>query len=168
MGTRGTTGFIADGKTFASYQQYDSYPAGVGVQVLQFARQYLAEDRIREDIKAAVLNLKVVDESGKPTAEEVEALKDFTDSHVSTGSDWYATLRNCQGRPDLIIKSGYILDSVANFNQEEYDWQLDLDANVLRGFQGEYVLCEHPFGALPTDEEFVRLAEQEEEALQNL
>jgi hypothetical protein len=169
MGTRGTTGFIANGEQFASYQQFDSYPAGVGVQVLKFAREHLSVPALRGDYKAAVSRLVKVDESGKPTDEQREALKDFTDTHVSTGADWYATLRKCQGEPGLILKSGYITDSISSFNNEEYDWVIDFDANEFIGYAGNgFEIARYSLDALPTDEEFTAAAEKAEEALQDL
>lgn len=36
MGTRGLLGFIVAGKRFGSFNQYDSYPFGLGAEVVAF------------------------------------------------------------------------------------------------------------------------------------
>jgi len=36
MGTRGLLGFIISGRRRASYNQFDSYPSGLGAQVAKF------------------------------------------------------------------------------------------------------------------------------------
>ena len=39
MGTRGVTGFVADGKWYVTYNHFDSYPEYLGMQVLNFAKK---------------------------------------------------------------------------------------------------------------------------------
>ena len=38
MGTRGFVGFVAEGREVIAYQQFDSYPSGVGVDTLRWLR----------------------------------------------------------------------------------------------------------------------------------
>src|SRR4051812_41350755 len=112
MGTRGLTGFVIDGKVKAGYQQFDSYPDGVGVQVLGWLRQAVelpgwAEGGAGEMAQKA-RDLTVVDGETPPTPKETEALLRYANLEVSTQStdDWYCLLRETQGRPDAMLRAG--------------------------------------------------------------
>lgn len=144
MGTRSLIGFTHNGVTKASYNQYDGYPSYMGVQMLTFA-DTLAErygnDKVNiiNGLGADVDKLIVVNESDSPTPEEFAKLAEFSDDRVSTGADWYATLRNCQGDPDAILRSGYILDSFSfGYNSLFCEWAyiIDLDTYTLDIYQG--------------------------------
>lgn len=43
MGTRGTWGFVADGDEKLTYNHFDSYPDGLGVDVLDALREKIAD-----------------------------------------------------------------------------------------------------------------------------
>ena len=75
MGTRGFTGFVVDGTEKIAYQQFDSYPSGVGVEVLAFLKTY-------PELLAKARDLKVVNENSKPSAADVKALQPWTDLGV--------------------------------------------------------------------------------------
>ena len=144
MGTRHLVGFTHNGVTKANYGQYDGYPSGVGSDVLTFAQSL--PKRYGED-KVAIINglgtevdaLIVVPESGTPTDAERAKLAEFTDARVSSGDDWYAVLRNCQGDLEAILRSGYILDSF-NFGFDgifcEWAYIIDLDTFRLDVYEG--------------------------------
>lgn len=148
MGTRGLTGFVLDKQVRMGYQQYDSYPSGVGAVVLDFARTL--EDSTDERFNAtcaAVARLVVVDDQTQPTAEQIGLLADrgiLEAESVSSGADWYAWLRSTQGDPQLILNSGFITDSVSFANDSlfcEYAYLIDLDTRTFEGyigFQNEY------------------------------
>lgn len=148
MGTRGLTGFVLDKKVRMGYQQYDSYPSGVGAVVLDFAKNL--EDSTDERFNAAcaaVARLVVVDDQTQPTAEQIGLLADrgiLEAENVSSGSDWYAWLRSTQGDPQLILNSGFITDSVSFANDSlfcEYAYLIDLDTRTFEayiGFQTAY------------------------------
>lgn len=146
MGTRGLTGFVVDNHVKAGYQQYDSYPGGVGGTVLRFA-QTIAESGNYETIQALVRALRVVSEQDTPTPADLGELatRGITSAEqVSSGADWYAWLRSTQGDPQAILDSGYILDSVAFAEDSlfcEYAYLINLDDRTLEayiGFQDKY------------------------------
>lgn len=139
MGTRGLTGFVLDNQIKASYQQYDSYPDGVGVDVLAFARGI--DDLVQ--LRRQVSKLKVVPEQGKPTKAQRDALANRAGITAEEGSDWYWALRDTQGQPGRILESGYILDS-ADFGKDslfcEWAYLINTDDSTLevyKGFQEE-------------------------------
>lgn len=160
MGTRGLTGFKLDGRELLAYQQYDSYPDGVGVNVLGFARRITDLNAVKERVRS----LKIVDESADPTPEERAALEDRYFERVSTGQDWYAVLRKTQGDPELILESGHIaaVDPATTRSTDdvwlEYSWLIDLDAEEFIGYEGNLagpVRIRRPLSNLPTDEELI-------------
>jgi hypothetical protein len=153
MGTRGFAGFKLDGQIISAYAQYDTYPSGVGTDVLEFARIAASTVEGRETLRARVRSLTKVAEDGTPTTAQAEELAKYHQA-VSTGTDWYATLRACQGRLDLILESGYIANRTDIFD-EEYSWILDLDEARLYGYAGAYEIASYGLEALPSDEEFV-------------
>ena len=77
MGTRGLTGFVVDGAVKASYQQFDSYPAGVGRDVLAFVDTVNQRIGNWDEVKELARQLTVVDEEGDPTAEQLAELTDW-------------------------------------------------------------------------------------------
>lgn len=110
MGTRGAIGFVVDGQEKLTYNHFDSYPEGLGIEVLTWLRGLTGPKlgEARDKAKALVL----VDESAKPTPEQIEALKDYADTGVSTGQldEWYVLLRNAQGNLQAYLDCGYMPD----------------------------------------------------------
>lgn len=135
MGTRGLTGFVLDNQIKASYQQFDSYPTGVGLTVLSFARGLT--DLV--DLRRQVSKLKVVPEQGKPTKAQRDALTKRAGITVEEGEDWYWALRSTQGQPARILESGYILDS-ADFGKDslfcEWAYLINTDDSTLEVYEG--------------------------------
>lgn len=105
MGTRAALGWITpDGEVRATYSQYDGYPKYMGVQLQSQVHAWSALPTIE-----ALSAIRLVDASNEPTPEEAEKFKELHEN-VSTGKDWYATLRGQQGRLDLILKNGIMTD----------------------------------------------------------
>jgi hypothetical protein len=151
MGTRGAVGFRALGQDFMQYNHYDSYPSGLGVDVETFLKTRLGSgiasyENLLASLKSRVENLKVLDESIPPTAEDIKALEPWTDLGVSTGktSDWYCLTRNMQGDLAETLESGYIkLDNkfIQNSLFCEWAYLINLDSGeleVYEGFQRKY------------------------------
>lgn len=139
MGTRGVTGFVIDGVEKIGYQQYDSYPDGVGEQVLQFLRA-LSPAEV-DAMKDAARELRLVTPKVGPTPEQQEALSRFWDPRVSSGerNEWYSLLRDTQGRPDLILEAGFVEDHASFVSDSvfcEWGYIIDLDAEVLEIYKG--------------------------------
>jgi len=159
MGTRGTTGFQIDGVRKSSYQQYDSYLDGVGLDVLNFVRE-IGEGEDRERVNILARGLKIVPESGKPTAAEIAHIgTTYLNANVSEGNDWYAFLRETQGKPGLILDAGLVTGN-ESFRNEEYDYVINLDTDTLDVYAYNEQIGSLPFANLPTDEQFVKLADE--------
>lgn len=131
MGTRGAFGFRIDGTDKLSYNHYDSYPSGLGADVVSQIKGVLAGTKLSDMINN-VRQIRQVDESGDPTPRDLEEYAQFANGNVSTGTDWYSLLREAQGRIDLLLDG--TLDVMTNGNNFvadslfcEYAYILDLD-----------------------------------------
>ena len=138
MGTRGFVGFVVDGTEKIAYNQFDSYPDGLGVDVLEWLRSAAADvASLRERATA----LRVVQSDTEPTAEDVERLAGFADLKVSTKDprEWYVLLRETQGEPALMLQAGVIEDA-SHFPLDslfcEWGYLVDLDAETFEVYQG--------------------------------
>ena len=192
MSTRGFIGFVADGTEKIAYNHCDSYPSGLGVDVLTWLRDTLTTHGavMIEQVK----NLRVVDGEAEPTDAEIEQFRNTTNRSVGGRSDrptWYQLLRNTQGNPAAILAAGAIEDA-SHFPGDslfaEYGYVVDTDARQFEayaGFQGSphskgrfagrapasngyhpvALAASWSFDALPTDHAFlVALGETDEEA----
>lgn len=138
MGTRGFTGLVIDGVEKIGYQQYDSYPSGVGVQVLKELHELVKDmDLFKEKAR----ELQVVSNVAPPTADQIERLAEFTDLGVSNQStdDWYCVLRSTQGSIREIVRAGFVEDH-SNFPLDslfcEYGYLVDLDRGTFEVYEG--------------------------------
>lgn len=140
MGTRGFIGFVVDGTEKIAYNHFDSYPGGLGVEVLGWLRKAHIGGARR-----LAGELRVVDESTAPTADDVEKLRPYANTRVGTQTldDWYVLLRGTQGNPAAMLDAGVILDG-SDFPLDsvfaEYGYLVDFDAKTFeayRGFQKE-------------------------------
>lgn len=182
MGTRGFIGFVIDGTEKIAYNHYDSYPGGLGADVLRWlhVEPLASPNEVRDRARA----LRVVEPDSEPTDEDIARLAPFTNHHVGDRRDrptWYQLLRETQGDPGLILKAGVVEDA-SLFPLDslfaEWGYVVDFDAGVFevyRGFQeaehdrgrfadrdsgrrdGYYaaaLVASWPLTELPTDEAF--------------
>jgi hypothetical protein len=139
MGTRGAYGFRVNGKDFLMYNHFDSYPSGLGRQVVDFIRR-----NSDKTIGKLAKSLVVVDRDVNPTEAQKEMCRKagVVDLSVSNKSenDWYCLLRKTQGdlsslkKVPLIITSGneFVADSLFC----EYAYILNVDEGVLEVYRG--------------------------------
>src|SRR5579883_1175827 len=127
MGTRGTITVIFNGRKFTLYNHCDSYPSGLGEQLLEELRAALEKMVIIKYEKSDDADGKSSFKLRAPTEEEIKALEPYTDLTVSrkSTSDWYCLLRGCQGSLTTTIQAGYVLDH--GDDKEEYNYVIDAD-----------------------------------------
>jgi hypothetical protein len=185
MGTRGFVGFVIDGTEKIAYNHFDSYPGGLGLDVLHWLHvEPLAEpDATRKRARA----LRVVANDSEPTDENIEQLQPFYNPNVGGHKDrpdWYQLLRETQGNLGLILKAG-VTEDASHFPLDslfaEWGYIVDFDAGVFEvyaGFQrsphsrgrfasreggrsdGYYpvaLVASWPLSELPTDEAFLAI-----------
>lgn len=161
MGTRGAIGFILNDTPKITYNHFDSYPTVLGVSMLAQAATFAAD---LPTTKKAVKAVKLIDDSKKPTAAQLKLLAGragiTVPQPVSTGTDWYAWLRDAQGDLAAYLKIGYMPNSW-DFPLEslfcEYAYIIDLDAGVFEAYVG-YQTADHAdgrFGPLRNESTFV-------------
>lgn len=187
MGTRGFIGFVVNGTEKIAYNHSDSYPGGLGLDVLGWLRKaHLG------GAKRKATELRVVDPNSSPAAEDIEQLRGYTNLNVGTRSvdDWYVLLRGTQGNPAAMLDAGVIEDA-GQFPMDsvmaEYGYLVDFDAETFeayRGFQEEphdkgrfaarephfnphastawqpcALVGSWPLGDLPSDDDFLKVAD---------
>ena len=141
MGTRGLFGFLYNGRYYLVYNQYDSYPSGLGLDLVKEIVQMLKDGQLAEWLEMFKKLKIVTEESDAPTKEDVEKLTPYTDLDVSYQSveDWYCLTRECQGSFLKVLKSGYLFSYLSKEEMEngcgtdimiEYIYVLDFDHNT--------------------------------------
>jgi hypothetical protein len=142
MGTRGATGFLADGKWYVTYNHFDSYPEYLGMRVLEFCKQVKDWEALRENVKS----LTLVNEHEKPTDEQMQEYANYysnpnVDDHPV--KDWYWLFHSLQGEGILYaVEKGdvkHMIDDhtfLANSLFCEWAYIIDLDKMKLRVYKG--------------------------------
>lgn len=158
MGTRGYIVLVINGRYFLLWNQLDSYPAGLGVEVITELVQLLTIYTI-DELKTQFLSLKLVFDDTLPTAEDNELLKPYSAPEQdrirweAMGIDskkylkmyvyennWHTLLRGCQGSLITTLDSGYLYSPTISSEDEyleyikdnifiEYIYKLDFDKN---------------------------------------
>lgn len=146
MSTRGLYGIRKNGIDKCTYNHSDSYPSWLGRKVLKFC----ANNTI-DDLKKIFDKIELVDESIKPTEEQIKKCVDagYYNRTVSTQSvdDWYCLLRHLQGNfdeyQDLINndkeKTIFMTDGISFIKDSlfcEYAYIINLDDEVLEFYEG--------------------------------
>lgn len=154
MSTNGQITFTAFGTAKRSYCHWDSYPSGLGVQVLGWLRGVVAGGREEETV-AAMARLAVVGDFGcpPPTAGQRRALAQYADDRVGGPEEhWYRLLRQTQGEPAAILAAGYTYDQlsgIADAQDEYYTYTVDADQRTFSVLGRTW-----KWDDLPSDDEF--------------
>jgi hypothetical protein len=137
MGTRGICGFRIEGQDKLTYNHFDSYPDGLGRNVIEFIRS-TSTDEMRKIAQGLIL----VDEDSKPTPEQIEECRQWANIKVSRQStkDWYCLLREAQGNPES-WKQGlrFMIDSHEFMGDSlfcEWGYIVNLDEGILEVYKG--------------------------------
>lgn len=136
VGTRGMIGFVIDGEVKAAYNHFDSYPGGLGLAALTYAR-LVADDLpgLADKVRA----MRLVTEGTPVTPEDVERYGHLSDAGVGEAGSWYSLVRHAQGSLAAYVEAGLML-SCEDFPLDslfcEWGYLLDLDANRLEAYEG--------------------------------
>lgn len=131
--------FAHSGKVKAMYNHFDSYPSGLGQEIVDWMLNL--DDQGFAEAVEQFDRLEAVDEEVPPTEDQQLALLKYFDPRVSTQSsnDWYSLLRHAQGNPAETLKAGFFVD----YNDFAYDslfcewgYVVDLDRRVLEVYVG--------------------------------
>lgn len=144
MGTRGAVGFILDGKEKITYNHFDSYPSGLGNEVLDFLHSIPFNSFSDfKKFKKQVEELELIDERNTPTEEQKQKCRDAGTIDLGVGrqseDDWYCLLRKAQGDLGQLTEIGLMIDN-SNFLKDslfcEWAYIINLDTNKLEVYQG--------------------------------
>lgn len=147
MGTRGAVGFHVDGKTFVTYNHFDSYPAGLGDHVVADLRELIGDldiDGLREKVR--YIEAVDTDDQDRPLVKDWNQRKRLARRlgvHTSETKtiNLYESV-DTMGIKDIVNK-GYMIDSTSFLADSlfcEWAYIVNLDAETLeyyRGFQTE-------------------------------
>ncbi len=109
MGTRGVFGFFYKGCLYIVYNHFDSYPSGLGADLVHEIQQAIADDTLK-DWSKLLENITIIDQDSIPTQKDIIRLRNYADLTVSLQSqkDWYCLTRRCQGSMFNVLLSGYL------------------------------------------------------------
>lgn len=130
MSTRGLYGFILDGKKYLTYNHSDSYPSGLGIQIVDFLNSH------KGDLESEVRKLTLVNSQDIPSKQEAKLCKEahLFNGRVDNRQNWYAYLRGAQGDLEATLAIGYMIDS-ADFLEDslccEWAYIINLDTACL-------------------------------------
>ena len=137
MSTRGAYGFRIHQTDKITYNHWDSYPTGFGVDVLTFIRNTPITE-----LKTIAEKIVLIQSNGCPTYGQKEKYRKYADLSVAEQSlnSWYCLLRKSQG--DLgAYKEGliHIIDSKEFLFDSlfcEWAYIINLDTNNLEIYKG--------------------------------
>ncbi|MEU4576029.1 hypothetical protein [Nonomuraea sp. NPDC023979] len=179
MATRGFVGFVVDQQEKITYNHHDSFPAGVGLDILTWLR---AAVRTLDEMRQRVAALRVVSDSTKPTVDDIERLRRYADTCTDPTQieDWWQLLWQTYGNPAAILDAGVIWDASyfpATSTHCEWGYMIDLDVKVFEVYRGQQsephqrgrfapvpepsqaypaaLVMGWPLGQLPSDDEFL-------------
>ena len=136
MSTRGAYGFRVGGVDKVSYNHSDSYPAGLGVDIVAFIKEN--SDKVLLKIAKGI---ELVKSNIAPTQKQMSKCKEFADLSVGKGkiTDWYCLLRNAQGNLNAHKKTPYMIDGSSFLADSlfcEWAYIINLDTMKLEVYKG--------------------------------
>lgn len=191
MGTRGFVGVVVDDTVKLTYNHWDSYPDGLGAKTLTDLRNRLAESDVMpaccaqsgvgvcdsgphdfkqklNTLRQKARDLKMIDESAEPTAEEIALFQKYSDPTVGgsiekptdgrTISSYYQLIRKLQGELFQLLDLGIATDADGfQFDSLFCEWGylVDFDNNVFQVYEG-FQRKRHDKGrwaGMPTDQD---------------
>ena len=153
MGTRGIFGFYYKGRYYVAYNHFDSYPEGLGNNIVNQIRNAKRIGTFDHWIDLLV-QLRVIQEHITPTPDDIKALEPYTNLNVSNQStdDWYCLVHKCQGNLYKVLESGYLLphmDAEGTPYFEQYAYVVNFDTNDLDFYIGSEKLESYSLDNLP-------------------
>lgn len=134
MSTRGLVGFQKKGVKKVTYNHFDSYPSGLGVEVAKFI-----EGTTTDEILKIFNEIQLVDDNIPATQEQIDECKKYANLDVGIGriDDWYCLLREAQGTLTP-YKEGlrYMIDG-SRYGSTEWEYIINLDTNELEIYSSE-------------------------------
>lgn len=144
MSTRGALGFKLNEKYYVAYNHFDSYPKGLGQEVVDIVSSIVKEKGLKK-LKNNVAKIRLVNEQDTPTINDIEKYKHSANTDVDNKSfdSWYCLLRQTQGSEMIVQVYTHNLDvMIDNFDflknslSCEYAYIINLDNDTLELYEG--------------------------------
>ncbi len=141
MSTNGALGTKLNGVYKIAYNHMDSYPDGLGAEVVNFA----SKKKNIKNLKKRIPFVKMVSNNDTPTKEDIKKYSNYANLSVSDQSkkDWYCLLRNTQGVETFEeIAAGNVevmIDSFEFLRESlfcEFAYIINLDEEKLEFYEG--------------------------------
>ena len=141
MGTRGACGFYSQGTEKVTYNHYDSYPVGLGNQMIEYLD---TKDRDIDEIRKDFDKIQLVKETSRPSKKQIKicrnaGLSDLTVSDKEI-TDWYCLMRLAQGDLTQNVQSGLMIDSREFLYDSlfcEWAYIINIDNSLLEVYKGD-------------------------------
>lgn len=137
MGTRGAVGFRVNRQDKLQYNHFDSYPEGLGHEVLEFIK-----NETIDSLKEMANKIEMVDEYIAPSSEQIKECSKWSNCEIKEGEeiDWYSLLRSAQGNLSvynnglkyMLNANSFMLDSLFC----EYAYVINIDNQKLEFYSG--------------------------------
>jgi len=181
MGTRGLFGFHFKGRTKVTYNHFDSYPGGLGLDLLKELRELDPEA-----VRKAASGTRLVSGQGKPTEKVQARYQPVSNTGVNkqTTEDWYCLLRECQGTIKPWVTGGKLPEPARHmidgksFGGDpvfcEYGYVINLDSGMFEVYEGfgkgdpVGLFAEVPLDSYSQDNSYKQITKTAEFPLDNL
>ena len=144
MSTRGYLGLKKNGELKGTYNHFDSYPTGLGADIMNYICKELEQGKRIEVLSETFDYIQLVNENDTPTKEQQEACQKagLVNLIVADRSleDWYCLLREAQGNLKIYVDKviPYMIDSNSFLEDTlfcEWAYILNLDTGLLEIYE---------------------------------
>lgn len=144
MSTRGAWGIKRGNKLIVQYNHFDSYPTGLGEQIIEDLNEWRKNDAERwtERLNEVLDKVEVIDEeeTSEATEEQLQYIRDEGISFDENCKEWYSVLHELQGRVLPYLKGfKYFLNAGEDWLKDKlfcewaYIFNLDDDTLEING-----------------------------------
>lgn len=152
MSTRGIIGYLVDDQLVTTYNHFDSYPSGLGNDVLRFVRDFVkdgnvdlwkslaqkitvhSDEEVGEERNVAQ---RILDEENSKRTSEGKNLLEL--KMVLHQTQWYEVLDHLQGRPADQLVTGHLVDA-EGFGRNslfcEWGYVINFDTSTIEVYEG--------------------------------
>ena len=138
MGTRGAYGFRIGGADKVTYNHFDSYPDGLGLDIVRFIQETDSAELV-----GIALETELVDLDSTPTAEQIAKCRNAGTVNLGVSEqsedDWYCLLRGAQGELGTLREAPYMIEGASFLADSlfcEWAYIINLDAGTLEIYKG--------------------------------
>jgi hypothetical protein len=151
MSTRGAWGFRVDGEVKVAYNHYDSYPRGLGTDLIHTLGSWMYTHSM-DDLRMVARRVVMVDPRDIPSPAEFDRYSWAANYGVNSGRpDWYCLLNDIQGELKWVLKGAVDhLPGGLEFLEGglfcEWAYIIDVDAEVFEVYKGQTLIESYPIG----------------------